>query len=106
MLERVLQVGDQARLVEELSGPQVREALAQPVLAEFGDRLEQEKWHILTDYRSALEQALLVRREPVDACRQDRLHRRRHLRALERSDQLISPALPSQAPRLHQGPHA
>ena len=53
-----------------------------------------------------MQELFLLRRQPVDARRQDRLHRGRHLNARERPGQAIGPRLADQPLRFHQGPHA
>ena len=53
-----------------------------------------------------LEQALLLRWQPIDARRQHRLHRGGDLQARQRLCQPIGPALAHQDAGLHQGVHA
>ena len=106
MLEGVLEVGEQTLLVEELGGVQVGEAAAQGVLGQIGDGRQQREGHILADDRGRLEQPLLLRREAVDAGRQDRLHGARHLDGRECPGQLVATALADQHPGLHECPHA
>ena len=62
--------------------------------------------HLGTNHRGGLEQTLLLGRQPVDACRQHRLHRRRHVQGRQGLRQTIGPRLADQDPRLHQGAHA
>src|SRR2546425_8868349 len=67
VLEGVLEVGKQARLVEELASLQMSKALAKLPLWQVADGLDQRKEHILADDCGSLEEPLLVRREAVDA---------------------------------------
>ena len=61
VLEGVLEVGEEARLVEELRGLEAREALAELLLRPLGDRLEQRERHVLADHGGRLEQPLRPR---------------------------------------------
>ena len=85
VLEGVLALGEEARLVEELGGLQVREAAVQRLLGQLGNGLQQRQGHLGANDGGGLEQALLLRRQPVDARRQHRLHRGRHLQAVGRA---------------------
>ena len=62
--------------------------------------------HLRADDRRGLQQPLLLRRQPVDARRQHRLHRGRHLDRRERLRQAIGAPLADQHLRLHQGADA
>ena len=84
VLEGVLELGEEARLVEELGRLEVREAAVQRRLGQLGNGLQQRQGHLRADDGGGLEQALLLRRQPVDARRQHRLHRGRHLQWSER----------------------
>src|SRR5262249_34247504 len=55
---------------------------------------------------SGLEQALRLGLQPVDARRQDSLHSRWYLQALEGVRMTIDTSLPGQDSGLHQRPHA
>ena len=85
---------------------QVGEAAAQGVLGQIGDGRQQREGHILADDRGRLEQPLLLRREAVDAGRQNRLHGARHRDGRERPAELVAAALADQHPGLHECPHA
>jgi hypothetical protein len=106
VLERVLEVGEEAALVEELRCLEMREAPPELIVGELGDVLEQREGHIATDHRRRLEQALVVRRQAIDPRRQDRLHRGRNLDARERGREAIDPTLAYQGAGLDQSPHA
>jgi hypothetical protein len=106
VLERVLEVRKEARLVEKLARLEGRETVPQDVLGHLRDRLEDGKGHIRADDRGRLEEALLFGREPVYPRGQDRLDRRRDLNARERSGEAIGAALPGQHLRLDQRAHA
>ena len=105
VLEGVLQIREELRLVEELRLLQMREPPPQGLLRLLRDRRQERVGHVLADHRGGLQEPLLLRRQPVDPRRQDRLHRRRHLQRLHRPRQPVRSALPRQRPRLHQGPH-
>jgi hypothetical protein len=100
VLEGVLDLGEQARLVEELGGLQMGEAPAERRLGHLGHGLEERQRHLVADDGSSVQKRFLLRREPVDTRRQHRLHRGRHLNARERPGQAIGPALPEQYPSL------
>ena len=106
VLEGIVALGKQAGFVEELGGLQVRQATVQRFLRLVGDGLQQRPGHLRADHRSGLEQALLLRGQPVDARGQHRLHRGGDLQALQRPGQPIGTALADQDPGLHQGAHA
>ena len=74
VLEGVLEIREQARLVEELRPLEVPEPLAQAVLGLLRDRLEERERDVLPDDGGGLEEALLLGWQPVDARGQDRLH--------------------------------
>ena len=102
VLEGVLDIREQARFVEKLRDLQVREAPAQ---GEFGlavQRLEQRKRNVLADDRGRFQQLFLLTRQPVDACRENRLHRRRHLDGFDGPCQTVGAALANQLFGLHQ----
>ena len=104
VLEGVLEVGEEARLVEELGGLEVGEAVgaARPS-GSSAIACEQGDGHVLADDRGGLEEALVLRRQPVDARRQDRLHRRRDLDGVRRLRQPVGAALARRAPRSRRG---
>jgi hypothetical protein len=101
-----LEIGKQACLVQELSGLQVRESLAQGVLGELGDALEQSVEHVLADGRGGLQELLVVGRQAVDAGGDDGLDRGGDAEPLDATLQAIGSALAGQSPRLRQHPHA
>ena len=97
VLERVLEIRKQPRLVEELGGLEVVEPAAERLVRQLGDRLEQRERHVLADDGGDLEEALVLRGEPVDARRQDRLDRGRDLDRLDRLRQPVAPRSPASA---------
>ena len=105
MLEGVLQVREELRLVEELRLLQVRESPPHGLLGLVGDRREERVGHVFADHRRGLQELLLLRRQSVDARGQDRLHRGWHLERLDRPRQSVCSPLSRQRSRLHQGPH-
>jgi hypothetical protein len=81
VLERVLHLGKEAGLVEELRGLEGREGLAEGRLRLLDQRLQQRDGDIRPDDRRGLEEALLLGRQPIDTGGQDGLHGRGHLNA-------------------------
>ena len=89
MLEGVLEIREYAGFVQELSGLQVRQILAQALIGKLGDGLQQREGHVLANDCASLEQALVLGCKPVDACCQDGLHRGRHVDAVVRSESAV-----------------
>ena len=106
VLEGVGTLRKEARLVEELGGLEVRQAAMQRRLGQLGDGLQQGQGHLGADDRGGLQELLLLWGQPVDACRQYRLYRRRHLDGRQALRQPIGTRLAHQHPALHQGAHA
>ena len=106
MLEGVFLLGEQAGLIQELRRLEVRQAAVQRCLGQVRNGLEQRQGHLGANDGRGLEEPLLLRRQPVDACRQHRLHRGRHLNGRQRLRQAVGPRLAHQHPGLHQGAHA
>ena len=107
VLEGVARLGEELRLVEELGRLQVCQAVlhgaprgASAMACSNGEG------HLRADDGGRLQEALLLWWQPVDACRQHRLHRGRHLKARQRLRQAIGAALAHQHPGLHQRAHA
>ena len=84
VLEGVLALREQAGFVEELGGLQVRQAAVQRLVGRVGNGLQQRPGHLRANHRGGLEQALLLRWQPVNARRQYCLHRGGDLQALQR----------------------
>ena len=74
VLERILKVREEPRLVEELGRLESVEAITQRLVWQLGNRLEQHEGHELADYRGDLQEAFVVLGEPIDAGGEDRLH--------------------------------
>src|SRR5262249_46044923 len=104
--ESVLAVGKEPRLVEELGGLEVCEATMQIRFGQLGDGLQEGEGHFGPDDRGGLEEAFLLGWQPVDARRQHRLHRRRHLQAGQRLPQGMAAAFAYQHLRLDERLHA
>ena len=102
VLEGVLEVGEETLLVHEFPGLQRTETLVQQLLGKLDDRLQQRVGHILADHRRSLQQMLVVRSKPVDACGEDRLHRIRNLDAGRWRSQPVGSAASVQGTGLHQ----
>lgn len=60
VLERVLQVGEEARLVEEFRCLKMAETASQLILSQAGDTLQERQGHVLADHGGRLQQALLL----------------------------------------------
>jgi hypothetical protein len=84
VLERVGRVRDEGRLVQELGELEAREAIGQGVRGSPGDRREHRDRDVRADDRGDLEEVPVVRGQAVDARREDRLHRPRHVVGLRR----------------------
>src|SRR5262245_58947151 len=93
VLERVLDLGEQTRLVDKLCGLQVCHTAAQIVLAHPCDLLKEGEWHVLADHGSRLQEALLFRRQPANASGENRLSRGRYWPALQRLRRTIGASL-------------
>jgi hypothetical protein len=78
VLEGVGRLGDQSCLIEELRRLQVPECRAQLLLRQPGKALQQGQCDVLADDSSGLQQALLRRRQAIDAGRQHRGNGVRH----------------------------
>ena len=61
MLESVLRLGEQARLIQELCRLQVRQAAVQGGFGHVRNGLEQGEGHVRANHRSGLEQAFVLR---------------------------------------------
>src|SRR3970282_1251395 len=84
VLEGVLKLGEEGRLVEELGGLEVAEVATERVLGQLRQGPEDGEGDILADNGRRLKQGLLLRREAVETRRQDRLDRGGNLGAPER----------------------
>ena len=106
VLEGVLEIREEAGLVEELGG---LEWSSPPRSASSGSSAiacEQRERHVLADDRGGLEQAFVLRGEPVDARGQHRLDRGRNLDASGPVASADTRRAPLQRLRLHQRPDA
>src|SRR5262245_9331035 len=74
VLERILRIREQTRLVEQLARSETPEGLRKALLVEIGDALEQRQRDLVANHRGALQEVLLVRSQPIDARGQERLH--------------------------------
>ena len=97
MLERVLKVGEQPRLVEELGRLEMSEAVAQLSSGSSAMACSNANGTSLPIDRGGLQQPLVLGREPVDARGQDRLDRRRDLETVRRRASRYAPRSPVSA---------
>jgi hypothetical protein len=94
--------------------PDHTEALGRPCLesdvivrgGEVEGPLGQLEGAVRVTFHPGLEQRLVLRREPVDARRQDRLHRRRHVDGLRGLHESVRAALAQKRPIVDEAPHA
>ena len=105
VLEGVVALGEEARLVEELGGLEVRQAAMQRRLGQLGNGLQQGKGTSVP-MTAAVWRSASPRRAAGRCAPPDRLHRGRHLDGWQRPGQAIGARLADQHPGLHQGPHA
>ena len=96
MLESVFEIRKQTGLVEKLRGLKPTEAPAKFFFGLIRDGLEQRKRKILANNGCGLKKMLLLRWKPVDASGKHRLHRGRHLGALDRFGKPIISSLARQ----------
>ena len=106
VLEGVLVLGKEARLVEELGALQGGQVTLEHRLGHVGNRVQQRQGHLRANHGSRLQEALLLGWQPVDARRQHRLHGGRDLDARQGLPQAIGRTLADEDPRLCQGAHA
>jgi hypothetical protein len=106
VLEGVLALWEEARFVQELGRLEVRQAAMQRRLGQLGNRLQQGQGDLRANDGDRLQEALFLGRQAVDARRQHRLHRGRHLDGGQCLRQAIGAWRANQHARLDQGPHA
>jgi hypothetical protein len=106
VLEGVLTLGEQTRLVQKFGRLEMRQVALQRLVGQLGNGLQQRPGNFHTDHRRPLQEPLLLRRQAVDAGRQHRLHRGGHLNGRERCIETVGIRLPHQPPGLHQGADA
>ena len=106
MLEGVLGMRPDVRLVQKLGGLQALEPPMDRVILGLRHDAQQRDGHVLADDRRGLEQQLVLGREPLDPGREDHLHGGRDLDRLDRPGQTIGSALSGKRLRLHQRPDA
>ena len=104
--EAVLEIGKEARLVEELGGLEVGEAAPKVGFVLLGDRLKQRERYVMADDRGRLEQTLLFDGQTIDARRQDGLDAGRDLDGVDGLNETIRAGLPDERLRLHKGSDA
>ena len=84
---------------------QAVERAAERLVRQLGDRPEQGERHVLADDGGDLQEALVLRGEPVDASRQHHLDGSRDLDGLDRPGQAIIAGQTLQRLRFHQRPN-
>ena len=106
MLEGILQLREEARLVQELCSLELSEVAVQVGVWQVGNGSQKGIRYLCANDRSGLQQALGLGREPVDAGREHGLHARWHLDTLQRLRQAIGACLTHQYASLYQRAHA
>jgi hypothetical protein len=103
MLEGVLEVREQARLVKELGALEVGEATTKVGFVLFGNRLQECERYVVADHGGSLEESLLGDGQSVDASGQDRLDAGRNLEGVRGLGDEVGAGPPDQHLRLDQG---
>jgi hypothetical protein len=106
MLEGVLEIGEDARLVEELGRLQLTQPATDRLFLLVRHYHEEGQREVLPDDRGNLEEPPLLRRQTVDARGQDGLHRVGHVDRRQVARQLVLPPVTRQRTRLDQRPDA
>src|SRR5262245_31379060 len=102
VLEGVLKVGKELRLVEEFCRLQACKVAPEHVLRRIHNPLEDAEWKVLADGRGRLQEPFFLVRQAIDARRQGGLYRRSDLDGLKRTCQVTGTGLAAQHARLHQ----
>src|SRR5262245_3108514 len=102
VLEGVLGIGKETRLVQELRRQQVLEPPLHRGFRRLGHCTEKYEGQVPTNDRGRLEQVFVIRGEPVDAGGQYNLYGRRDFYRLKRPGQPIGAPLTSQRARLNE----
>ena len=100
--ERVLDLREELRLVDELCGAQAIEAPTEGFIRQFGNLLKDGQRDVIAHDGGRLQETLVLRSEAIDARRQHGLDRRRHVERMDRLRQAIPSWLSDQEIRLHQ----
>jgi hypothetical protein len=106
VLEGVLEIREETRLVEELGGLEVSEPTTQVCFGPLGNGEQERERHILADDRGRLEQPLVLGCQAVDPGREDRLDRRRYLDRRGVGRQPVGPPFTDQRLGFRERPHA
>ena len=106
VLERVLEVGNRARLVEKLGRLQLLQPRVKLRFALVGDDPEHVQRDGRTDDGGRFQQPLVLIGQAVDARGENRLHGGRHPDPLDRLSHPVGAPLAGEASGLHQAPHA
>ncbi len=106
VLERVLGVGEEASLVQELGRLETGESERDPVLIDAAHALEQGQGYVLPHDGGGLKELLVLGVEAVDAGRENGVDRGRHLEARDGTGEPIRAALARERSRFEQGPDA
>src|SRR5262245_40505751 len=102
VLERVLEVGEQACLLEELGGLKAPKPGAHHLLRGLRNGEKKEHGYVVADNRSSLEEALVLGRQALDAGVQDGLHRGRDLQVLNGTGESITTPIEDECACLDQ----
>src|SRR5215813_5721540 len=102
VLERVLVLWEEPRLVEEPSHLEPRKPRAQLLVGGLADFSEQCNRDVPTDHGRRLEEPLLLRLEPVDPRGEQRLHRYRDVNITDIRREAVGTLLAREGSRLRR----
>ena len=102
VLEGVLGIREEPRLVEELRRLQMRESTLEVTLGHLRDDVQQLDRHVLADDGRGLEQLLVVRGQPLDAGRETHLHGGRNVDGVDELGEAIRAGCSLERPRFHE----
>ena len=106
VLERVLLLGIEGDLVQELGLHQRGERSLELALVDLHDARQQTRGKLAVDHRGSLQHALLALRQAVDAGRQQHVDARRYVERLTGAKQAVgAPRVPDERARLDHRLH-
>ena len=106
VLERVLDVRDEPRLVQKLAFPKPVEARTEHFLRQIRHCPQQHEGHFLADHGCRLQERLVFRRKAIDARREHRLDGGGHAELAGGLHEPIVTTFADEHARLDQRPHA
>jgi hypothetical protein len=106
VLEGVLELGEEAHLVEKFRCLKLRQRTPLLTLVHVGDGAEELERHVLADHGRGLKECLRLAGQPIDARGPNRLDGGWNLHRVYPVRGPIGAPVSSEASRLHEGPHA